>query len=108
MSNTKTYSLISNEPLSEFDRSVLSMLNDLAGSGFTPRAGVMVLLGEDGDTATYHYNNTLQDMMVERGFMDMEISRDYILENLPFFVDQAAENGLIGDWDDEEEGDDDG
>ena len=112
MSNTKTYSLISNEPLTDFDQGILSMLNDMAGAGYTPRAGVMVLLTEEGDTVTYHFNNTLQDMMVEKGFMEMEINRDYILENLPFFVEQAEKDGLLGEWEetaeDYYEGDEDG
>lgn len=102
------YSLISNKPLTEFDQAVLTALNGVAASGYTPRAGIAVLLTEEGDALTYHFNNTVQDLMVEKGYMEAELQREYALENLPFYVEQAVKDGLLGDeWDDEEEEDSD-
>ena len=103
-----TYSLISSRPLTEFDQAVLTALNDVASGGYTPRAGVAVILTEEGDAITYHFNNTLQDMMVEKGYMEAELQREYALENLPFYVEQAVKDGLIADeWGEEDEEEDD-
>jgi len=103
MSNTKTYSLISNEPLNDFDNDLLEMLNTFAGSGVVPRAAIVVALTEEGEVATYYHKATMQDMMIAKGFIDLDIQNDNVLGNLPFYVEQAEREGLLGDEEDYEE-----
>ena len=46
--------------------------------------------------------------MVEKGYMEAELQREYALENLPFYVEQAVKDGLIADeWGEEDEEEDD-
>lgn len=103
MSNTKTYSLICNEPLNDFDNDMLQMLNDFAGSGVVPRAAIVVALTESGEVATFYSKATMQDMMLAKGFIDLDIQNDNILGNLPIYVEQAERDGLLGDGEDYEE-----
>ncbi len=105
----KHYSLLSSEPLTPFEEELLGMLETLAASGLEPKSAVTVLLTETGEVATHYYNATMQDMMVAKGFIDLDIQSDAILGNLPFYVRQAEEEGLLDEdycYDDTEEEDD--
>ena len=105
MSNTKTYTLVSNEPLTDFDNTVLEMLNDFAGSGVIPRAAVMVALTDTGEVATVYHKATMQDMMIAKGFIDLDIQNDNVLGNLPFYIEQAEREGLLDDnYEEDEDG----
>lgn len=99
----KQYALITGEPLTEFEQAVLKMLHDVAESGCTPTAMVGAILTDSGEVMTYYHKATMQDMMVAKGFIDLDIQNDNILGNLPWFVEQARREGLLGDEEDWEE-----
>lgn len=98
----KQYALITGEPLTDFEQSVLRMLHDVAESGYTPAAMVGAILTDSGEVMTYYHNATMQDMMVAKGFLELDIQNDNILGNLPFYLEQAEKAGLL-DYDDEYE-----
>lgn len=100
---SKTYSLICNEPLSEFDNNILEMLNDFAASGVVPRAAIVVALTDSDEVATFYHKATMQDMMIAKGFIDLDIQNDNILGNLPHYIEQAAREGLLDDDYEEED-----
>ena len=100
---SKQYQLISTEPLTEFEESVLKMLHDVADSGYVPKAMIGAILSDSGEVMTYYHNATMQDMMVCKGFIDLDIQNDNILGNLPFYLEQAEKDGLIGYEEDEED-----
>jgi hypothetical protein len=100
---SKTYSLICNEPLSEFDNNILEMLNDFASSGVVPRAAIVVALTDSDEVATFYHKATMQDMMIAKGFIDLDIQNDNILGNLPHYIEQAAREGLLDDDYEEED-----
>lgn len=102
----KNYALITGEPLTDFEQSVLRMLHDVAESGYTPTAMVGAILTDSGEVMTYYHNATMQDMMVAKGFLELDIQNDNILGNLPWFLERAQKDGLIDyedDWEDDEE-----
>lgn len=98
----KNYALITSEPLTEFEQSVLRMLHDVAASGYNPTAMVGAILTDSGEVMTYYHNATMQDMMVAKGFLELDIQNDNILGNLPWFLEQAQKDGLIEMYGDEE------
>jgi hypothetical protein len=106
---SKQYHLLSSEPLTEFEESVLKMLHDVAETGYTPKAMVGAILSDSGEVMTYYHNATMQDMMVCKGFLELDIINDNVLGNLPWFLEQAKKDGLIEyvedeeDWEEEEE-----
>ena len=104
----KNYALITGEPLTDFEQSVLKMLHDVAETGYTPKAMVGAILSDSDEVMTFYHNATMQDMMVAKGFLELDIQNDNILGNLPFYLEQAQKDGLIEmygdeDYDDEEE-----
>lgn len=109
----KNYALITGEPLTEFEQSVLKMLHDVAETGYTPKAMVGAILSDSDEVMTFYHNATMQDMMVAKGFLELDIVNDNVLGNLPWFLEQAQKDGLIemygdeDDWEEEYEDDDD-
>lgn len=108
----KNYALITGEPLTEFEQSVLKMLHDVAETGYTPKAMVGAILSDSDEVMTFYHNATMQDMMVAKGFLELDIVNDNVLGNLPWFLEQAQKDGLIEfydedeeDWEEEEEDD---
>ena len=99
---TKQYALITGEPLTEFEESVLKMLHDVAETGLTPKAMVGAILTDSDEVVTYYHNATMQDMMLAKCFIDLDIQNDNILGNLPWLVEQAEKEGLIECYDEEE------
>lgn len=99
---SRQYALITGEPLTDFEQSVLRMLHDVAESGYTPTAMVGAILTDSGEVMTYYHNATMQDMMVAKGFLELDIQNDNILGNLPFYLEQAQKEGLIEMYGDEE------
>ena len=110
----KQYALITGEPLTDFEQSVLKMLHDVAETGYTPKAMVGAILSDSDEVMTFYHNATMQDMMVAKGFLELDIINDNVLGNLPWFLEQAQKDGLIemygdeDDWEEEEEDVDDG
>lgn len=95
---SKTYALITGEPLTDFEESVLKMLQTVAEQG-TPRAMVGAVLMDSDEVVTFYHRATMQDMMVAKGFIDLDIQNDNILGNLPWYVQRAETEGLLnGDY----------
>ena len=104
----KQYALITGEPLTDFEESVLRMLNDVAATGYTPKAMVGAILSDTEEVMTFYHNATMSDMMVCKGFLELDIMNDNVLGNLPWFLEQAQKDGLIELMDDDDEFDWDG
>lgn len=105
----KQYTLLSSESMTPFEDELVAMLTTLAESELEPRSAITVIITETGEVATHYYNATMQDMMVAKGFIDLDIQSDAILGNLPFYARQAQEEGLLDEdyrYDDTEEDDD--
>ena len=99
---SKQYALITGEPLTDFEQSVLKMLHDVAETGYTPKAMVGAILSDSDEVMTFYHNATMQDMMVAKGFLELDIVNDNVLGNLPWFLEQAQKDGLIEMYGDEE------
>ena len=72
----KTYSLLSSEPLTDFENSVARALHTLAENGVQPRAAVLAVLDENGYVVTCYHNANLQDMMILKGYLELDIQSD--------------------------------
>ena len=77
----KEYSLLSTEPLTEFDNFMLRALQDMAAHGESPRAALIAVLDEDGNIGTFYHDANLSDMILMRGFIDLDIQTDYLTAN---------------------------
>ena len=77
----KEYSLLSTEPLTEFDNFLLQVLKELTAHGATPRAAMFAVLDEDGNIGTFYHDANLSDMILMRGFIDLDIQTDYLAAN---------------------------
>ena len=92
----KEYSLLSTEPLTEFDNFLLRVLNEMTAHGVKPRAALFAVLEKDGNIGTFYHDANLADMILMRGFIDLDIQTDYLAAN-------SME--LLEDEEDSEEGD---
>lgn len=92
----KWYQLVSAEPLTEFEESVLKMLQTVAENG-TPVAMAGGVLLDSDEVITFYHHAELKDRMVIKDFLDLDIQTENILNNLPWFIEQAEREGLIGD-----------
>ena len=92
----KEYSLLSTEPLTEFDNFMLQALQDMAEHGGAPRAALIAVLDDEGNIGTFYHQANLSDMILMRGFIDLDIQTDYLAAN-------SME--LLEDEEDSEEGD---
>lgn len=99
----KNYALITGEPLTDFEQSVLKMLHDVAETGYTPKAMVGAILSDSEEVMTFYHNATMTDMMVAKCFLELDIVNDNVLGNLPWFLEQAKKDGLIEYYDEDEE-----
>ena len=77
----KKYSLLSTEPLTEFDNFLLRVLNEMTEHGVKPRAALIAVLDEDGNIGTFYHQANLSDMILMRGFIDLDIQTDYLTAN---------------------------
>ena len=100
---SKQYALITGEPLTDFEEAVLRMLNDVAATGYTPKAMVGAILSDTEEVMTFYHNATMTDMMVAKCFLELDIVNDNVLGNLPWFLEQAKKDGLIELYDEDEE-----
>ena len=93
----KEYSLLSTAPLTEFDNFLLRVLNEMTEHGVKPRAALFAVLDEDGNIGTFYHDANLSDMILMRGFIDLDIQTDYLAANSMELPEEDEE-------DDEEEG----
>ena len=77
----KEYSLLSTEPLTEFDNFMLRALQDMAEHGGAPRAALVAVLDDEGNIGTFYHQANLSDMILMRGFIDLDIHTDYLAAN---------------------------
>ena len=77
----KEYSLLSTEPLTEFDNFMLQVLKEMTEHGVNPRAALFAVLDEDGNIGTFYHDANLSDMILMRGFIDLDIHTDYLAAN---------------------------
>ena len=77
----KEYSLLSTEPLTEFGNFLLRVLKEMTEHGVKPRAALFAVLDEDGNIGTFYHNANLYDMILMRGFIDLDIQTDYLTAN---------------------------
>ena len=90
----KEYSLLSTEPLTEFDDFLLRVLKEMTEHGVKPRAALFAVLDEDGNIGTFYHQANLSDMILMRGYIDLDIQTDYLT---------ASSMGLPEDEDCEED-----
>ena len=96
----KEYSLLSTEPLTEFDDFLLRVLNEMTEHGVKPRAALFAVLDEDGNIGTFYHQASLADMILMRGFIDLDIQADYLTANsmeLPEGYEEDEEASEEGD-----------
>lgn len=77
----KEYSPLSTEPLTEFDNFMLRSLQDMAEHGGAPRAALIAVLDDAGNIGTFYHQANLSDMILMRGFIDLDIHTDYLSAN---------------------------
>lgn len=77
----KEYSLLSTEPLTEFDNFMLRAIQDMAEHGGAPRAALVAVLDDEGNIGTFYHQANLSDMILMRGFIDLDIHTDYLAAN---------------------------
>ena len=77
----KEYSLLSTEPLTEFDNFMLRALQDMSEHGGAPRAALVAVLDDEGNIGTFYHQANLSDMILMRGFIDLDIHTDYLAAN---------------------------
>ena len=92
----KEYSLLSTEPLTEFDNFMLRALQDMAEQVEAPRAALIAVLDEDGNIGTFYHDANLSDMILMRGFIDLDIQTDYLAAN-SMELPEDEENSEEGD-----------
>ena len=96
----KEYSLLSTEPLTEFDNFLLRVLKEMTEHGVKPRAALFAVLDEDGNIGTFYHDASLADMILMRGFIDLDIHTDYLAANsmeLPEEYEEDEEASEEGD-----------
>lgn len=77
----KEYSLLSTEPLTEFDNFMLRTVQDLSEHCGAPRAAIVAVLDEEGNIGTFYHDANLTDMILMRGYIDLDIQTDYLAAN---------------------------
>ena len=92
----KEYSLLSTEPLTEFDNFMLRVLQEMTEHGVKPKAALFAVLDAEGNIGTFYHDANLSDMILMRGFIDLDIQTDYL---------EANSMELPEDEEDPEEGD---
>ena len=93
----KEYSLLSTAPLTEFDNFLLRVLNEMTEHGVKPRAALFAVLDEDGNIGTFYHDANLSDMILMRGFIDLDIQTDYLTANSMELPEEDEEDPEEGD-----------
>lgn len=97
----KEYSLLSTEPLTEFDNFLLRVLKEMTAHGAEPRAALFAVLDEEGNIGTFYHDANLSDMILMRGFIDLDIQADYLTANsmeLPEDEEDPEEGDATKQW----------
>ena len=102
----KEYQLLTSSPATAFDESILRILRELSETGYTPKSMCGVIQTEEGEVLTFYHNASMQDMILAKGQLELDIINDNILGNLEYYVDQAAKDGLIAFLDEDEDEED--
>ena len=89
----KQYSLLSTETLTAFDNDMLKAMHEIADSGFEPRAAVLIAVDNEGNVGTFYHNADLSDMILMKGFLDLDIQADNIAVRLPELLGEEEEEG---------------
>ena len=84
------------------------MLHDVSATGYKPKAMAGAVIADSGEVMTFYHNAEMTDMMIAKGFLELDIINDNVLGNLPWFLEQAQKDGLIELMDDDDEFDWDG
>ena len=92
----KEYSLLSTEPLTEFDDFLLRVLKEMTEHGEAPRAALIAVLDDAGNIGTFYHDANLSDMILMRGFIDLDIQTDYPAAN-SMELPEDEENSEEGD-----------
>ena len=100
----KEYSLLSTEPLTEFDNFLLRVLKEMTEQGVKPRAALFAVLDEEGNIGTFYHQANLSDMILMRGFIDLDIQTDYLTANSVELPEDYEEDEDEDEDEDEEEG----
>ena len=77
----KEYSLLSTEPLTEFDNFMLRALQEMEEQVVSPRAALIAVLDDEGNIGTFYHQANLSDMILMRGFIDLDIHTNYLTAN---------------------------
>ena len=93
----KEYSLLSTEPMTEFDNFMLRALQDMAEHGGAPRAALIAVLDDEGNIGTFYHQANLSDMILMRGFIDLDIHTDYLAANSMELPEEDEEDPEEGD-----------
>ena len=93
----KEYSLLSTEPLTEFDNFMLRVLTEMTEHGVKPRAALFAVLDEEGNIGTFYHDASLSDMILMRGFIDLDIQTDYLAANSMEPPEDEEEDSEEGD-----------
>ena len=88
----KEYSLLSTEGLTDFDNDMLRAMQEIADSGFNPRASVLIAVDNEGNVGTFYHNANLSDMILMKGFLDLDIHTDYLTANSMELPEDYAED----------------
>lgn len=89
----KEYSLLSTDGLTDFDNDMLRAMQEIADSGFEPRASVLIAVDNEGNVGTFYHNANLSDMILMKGFLDLDIQADNIAVRLPELLGEDEEEG---------------
>ena len=93
----KEYSLLSTEPLTEFDSFLLRVLTEMTEHGVKPKAALFAVLDEEGNIGTFYHDANLSDMILMRGFIDLDIQTDYLAANSMELPEEDEEDPEEGD-----------
>ena len=97
----KEYSLLSTEPLTEFDNFLLRVLKEMTEHGGAPRAALIAVLDDEGNIGTFYHQANLSDMILMRGYIDLDIQTDYLTANsmeLPEDEEDPEEGDATKQW----------
>lgn len=93
----KEYSLLSTEPLTEFDDFLLRVLKEMTEHGVKPRAALFAVLDDEGNIGTFYHDADLSDMILMRGFIDLDIQTDYLAANSMELLEDEEDSEEEGD-----------
>lgn len=73
----KEYSLLSTEPLTDFDKFLLTALHKIEEHNGTPEAAIIAIVDKNGNVATCYHRASISDMILMRGYIDLDIQSEY-------------------------------